>query len=1249
MKFRIFSKKVTRFFSILLIVALVAANLPITSFATTTESAEETNSEIEEANSTPESVPGEVIVVSESTNQTILSNALGNAFNDSVLFEMQTLFESAPDDTNIPSAVSALKSGNDLPVPTEDSTKTRVDLVRSSALNTKELIEALSGQPGIVSVEPNYIYHICSEAPIYTEETMEETLEEVSSEVAAQGSTASHTYNTPDFTSHQYMASDTINGINVPNWNQPNIKNSDENVIVAVIDSGIDYYHEDLKNVMWNEGENYPSLVNYGGGEYGYNSVAKLGAEANFTTNVPLDDNGHGTHCAGIIAAEWNDKGVSGIANGAKIMAIKAILSTGTLTSATAIDALNYINLAIEAGVNIKVISNSWGGVYEGTALAIAFKTIADKNVLITFASGNDSQDIDDVPTKTSTLRNIPSVVVVNATDKNGDYASFSNYGENYTDIAAPGVDILSTIPRQFRKADARYSWDIVSNNFDSNKPSGFTYWTTPYDSVDVFLSDHGYSGNALAIHLDTKAGFIHGNLVPVVNTSVTDPLGYHPQYLTFMFCIENSQNQPRNGIIRCKIKNTANGWNEITTSILSAESWKNCSIKLPEDTDYSNLSFEFTFMATDSRMPFASYGDTFLIDNIMLTNDGYAYQEMSGTSMACPVISGEAAILISEFPEESAKKIAARIIGGVTRIDNQKNKCVSGGIANLQYALKGHIAPVIFSTTVDPINSDLVTINGYFFGDDVGTLKVDNVPMPIEKWSDTAIIINMGNDYATKEYNIEVTQASEPLMEGHRHLVIGDPLIRRPGDFIMLDPSTMLEGSNIMGMTTLHGKVYISAFATEGGLSLFEYDPHINQLRKLFTDATHTVCSDITAYDGTIAMLTINEIYRDTTYELMTYEPYSNEVKQIKLTKEAVEDRIPRSSATIINYNGELLVIGGVDTQGTLKSIYELSPELGTIIQAGQLDAPRAKASCFIYQSKLYAIYGVNSYSLEKIDRQSNGSYQGTIISSRATPTTGTTIPAATAASYNDGVVITGPVIKRSFYEDITDDSFILNLGEDDSFSFTKLGKLFSPSISGVVASTICDGRYYVIANSGAFQNQIAFGWLDGFDANPAPGDTMPTAQITVGDLTMAYKRYIEYTGNAIKAADLRVAVVNHVTGTHYELGSVSYKANKKAGIGQFTIKALKTTDKTLKKAFAALPQTFTILKSELSEKNTEVLFDKKGNVKSVKYVVPTLDKKGNIKYKKYSVPKKEYQLVDGYIVISDTSKNYTGKWLVK
>ncbi|KAH8738804.1 subtilisin-like serine protease [Cryptosporidium ryanae] len=234
-------------------------------------------------------------------------------------------------------------------------------------------------------------------------------------------------------------------GINHPGYSNGGYSSRIENtpkreVIVAVIDTGVDYTHPDLVENMWiNERELYgrpgvdDDLNGYVDDIYGYDFANNKG--------TPIDDEGHGTHCAGTIAAKGNNnEGISGINwNGVKIMALKFLRGNGVGFLSDSVKAINY---AIKMGAH--VLSNSWGGGSFSQATYDAIKRSMDKNMLFVVAAGNDRNNNDIRPTYPSAYQ-LPNVLSVAAIDIYGRLGVFSNYGHRSVDIAAPGVDILST------------------------------------------------------------------------------------------------------------------------------------------------------------------------------------------------------------------------------------------------------------------------------------------------------------------------------------------------------------------------------------------------------------------------------------------------------------------------------------------------------------------------------------------------------------------------------------------------------------------------------------------------------------------------------------------------------------------------------------------------------------------------------------------------------------------------------------
>jgi len=219
-------------------------------------------------------------------------------------------------------------------------------------------------------------------------------------------------------------------------------KGSDQ-VVVAVLDSGVDYTHPDLAGNIWTR----PEIIKQYEDEdltegaiddvHGFNVVEDNGD--------PMDDNGHGTHCAGIIGAEGgNEVGISGVNWTVKIMPLRFMDSDGAGTTKDAIEAINYVINRKRAGVNVRVISASWGSTIKSRAMEDVIRKAGDEGILFVAAAGNDHSDNDAKPHYPASY-DLNNVISVAALDRNDELTSFSNWGATSVDVAAPGQQIVST------------------------------------------------------------------------------------------------------------------------------------------------------------------------------------------------------------------------------------------------------------------------------------------------------------------------------------------------------------------------------------------------------------------------------------------------------------------------------------------------------------------------------------------------------------------------------------------------------------------------------------------------------------------------------------------------------------------------------------------------------------------------------------------------------------------------------------
>jgi subtilisin family serine protease len=214
-------------------------------------------------------------------------------------------------------------------------------------------------------------------------------------------------------------------------------------VVVAVVDTGIDYRHADLAANMWrNPGEVAGDRIDNDGN--GYIDDVFGWDFANNDAN-PFDDEGHGTHVAGTIGAAGNNgTGVVGVSWNVSLMALKFLGADGSGTTSAAIAALNYATrMRRDFGVNVVATNNSWGGGGASTALRSAITAGEAAGIVCVAAAGNESTNNDSsaaYPANYATL-------AVAATDASNRLASFSNWGATTVDVAAPGVGIYSTLP----------------------------------------------------------------------------------------------------------------------------------------------------------------------------------------------------------------------------------------------------------------------------------------------------------------------------------------------------------------------------------------------------------------------------------------------------------------------------------------------------------------------------------------------------------------------------------------------------------------------------------------------------------------------------------------------------------------------------------------------------------------------------------------------------------------------------------
>lgn len=306
-----------------------------------------------------------------------------------------------------------------------------VHVVKTDQSKMASVLAALQSDPTVVHAEPNYRLQLAQEPPLAVPDD-------------------------PEFGRQWGLQNDgqPLQGIpgqpgaDIDATEAWNYSTGDRDIIVAVIDSGVDFTNPDLGGsqidspLIWkNPGENCPGCAT-DGQDNDQNGLIDDWRGWDWVNNDanPLDENGHGTHVAGVIAAQGdNGYGVAGIAWDVQIMALKTFGSGGGGDVSQSIEAIMY---AVAHGAH--VINASWGSFQQSFFLRDAIDFAGEQNVLVVAAAGNDGVDTDLFGHFPSAL-DIDTMISVGASNNRDEIAEFSNFGLQTVDLAAPGENIYST------------------------------------------------------------------------------------------------------------------------------------------------------------------------------------------------------------------------------------------------------------------------------------------------------------------------------------------------------------------------------------------------------------------------------------------------------------------------------------------------------------------------------------------------------------------------------------------------------------------------------------------------------------------------------------------------------------------------------------------------------------------------------------------------------------------------------------
>ena len=658
-----------------------------------------------------------------------------------------------------------------------------IKLVRVDGMSTEELLTELLRDTRVLSAEPNYIMSFAEEAIETPEIPAADTQTDTDPQTRAV---------TSDLTSYQWFSAGSENatsqltngtnpGINAPNWNTPGTTNSAG--VVVILDSGVDYTHPDLQNVMYHFS---PELQReLGCGEYGYAPIRE-------DVTDPMDGFGHGTHCAGIVAAEWNGFGVSGIASGIKLVAVSVSASTedSTFGYDSLIKGYDFIIRAAKAGVDIRSVNRSIDTGPVNTANQAMCIAAGDLGIVTVIASGNVRMDLDAVKTDTGMYQTNPYILRVDAASKQDGYAWFTNYGTYTTDVFAPGVAILSTVPsnqerfsRYFPQADDDPLYletgfdngllDVHGSDLDNpdytfvtlNKVSkGSVGMDGDRASMALDVTVHGEFGHVF--YVDLPVASFDFNDIQDMSVAIFSPdLELHNLSLEVLLDDGSySSDYLYTGAMESTSAGAPRDW-ALASFHLYDPSLIEQGIQFVRDSQGRKcirlaISGSFEKEGGDAGDVIAS---TIFVDQIAIGkrgNTGFLpYQYMNGTSMAAPVVTAAAAVVSSSITGVSPAQRAATTVnllkGTVHQTNGYKGLCKQNGQIDLSF-LMGSVSYVPVLTDAFTQDGQLILCGTGF--DTAGTLTVEGTVCPTVSWANTEIIASWPADVTSGLLHLRVT-----------------------------------------------------------------------------------------------------------------------------------------------------------------------------------------------------------------------------------------------------------------------------------------------------------------------------------------------------------------------------------------------------------------------------------------------------------------------------------------------------------
>ena len=683
----------------------------------------------------------------------------------------------------------------------------RVVLVESERESTRELLLRYLDAPGVIAAEPDYLFSLpatggedagsgafasdgatgasAAAADDASGETGADTLAALLDGDDARAASPVEGAGEPSDSTDPLLAeqwqlfptTEAAGGTNAQElWEKLGYASSDgvpesDERVVAVIDSGTTLDHPDLQGILWDGGnsQGVNAAFNAAMGEASAaNSDFGLFAATDGFSGDPEDGLGHGTHVAGIIAAELgNGEGGAGIAPNARIMTIRTIEDGAAgMSESAVIVGYAYIQAACRQGVDVVAVNNSWGAACPSPIYSDIMNELYERyGVLSVCAASNDSIDNDVFPmAPTNDARE--GVVSVASIDEDGGLSFFSDYGATSVDLGAPGGQILSTSwwasasydidqsagllvkdqfagdslfsVREYGEADGFAPTTAMLSpqaNFDGQSQGDGVLWTreASADGIGEPIAV-GLSSTSLAGALDAGGASVDDVDAIAMRLSLSDGGSGLAYGIWAQVKAEDGEwltLEPSGGLGVFEGKQAVVGFG-VSDDVRARIDWDNFEVRLTRSIVESIASFTLTFRIDDVSL-LDTRGNVGLVP----------YVSMNGTSMATPAVTGAVALLSAAYPEASPHELRDLLLGCTSATDALYGKTTTDG--QLDLSRSDNPRPVICGVEQDGSDPTLVTVSGAFLGEGPGTAAVEGAEgVEVLSWSDGEVRLRL-------------------------------------------------------------------------------------------------------------------------------------------------------------------------------------------------------------------------------------------------------------------------------------------------------------------------------------------------------------------------------------------------------------------------------------------------------------------------------------------------------------------------